>query len=232
MRWGFGPLLPTCLAKPANPSRALPFVFYLATVVQTPLMKEFSVQRVIGYVTSFCFLVAVVAAFSGVRAAEGTSPADKAPDPAPKIDRVGFPTGYREKFEVLRTKVDKEKLKVVTVYGNSKAASVTNLSQMPYPNGSVLVMETAEAEKDVLGKPVLNAQGGLSAGKVLGMHVMRRGAGFGEAYGDKRSGEWEYVEYKADGTYITPPEKSAACSACHIKAGEKRDFVYHGRFAE
>ena len=193
-------------------------------------MKEFLDLRVIGRLTSFA--VAIVAAVTVVRAAEGTSSADKTPEPAPKTDRVGFPTGYREKFEVLRTKVDKEKLKVVTVYGNSKAASVTNLSQMPYPNGSVLVMETAEAEKDVLGKPVLNAQGGLFAGKVLGMHVMRRGTGFGEAYAEKRSGEWEYVEYKADGTYITPPEKSAACSACHIKAGEKRDFVYHGRFAD
>jgi hypothetical protein len=167
-----------------------------------------------------------------VRGAEVNPTGDKAPDSAPKTDRVGFPTGYREKFEVLRTKVDKEKLKVVTVYGNAKAASITNLAQLPYPNGSVLVMETAEAEKDGEGKPVFNAQGGLSAGKVQGMHVMRRGAGFGEAYGEKRSGEWEYTEYKADGSYITPPEKSTACAACHIKAGEKRDYVYHGRFGE
>ena len=42
---------------------------------------------------------------------------------------------------------------------------------------------------------------------------MRREKGFGEAYGKNRTGEWEYVEYRADGTYITPPRKSFACAS-------------------
>jgi hypothetical protein len=67
---------------------------------------------------------------------------------------------------------------------------------------------------------------------VLGMHVMRREKDFGQAYGSKRSGEWEYVEYRADGSYITPPQKSASCAECHIKAGPEKDFVYNARFAE
>jgi hypothetical protein len=60
---------------------------------------------------------------------------------------------------------------------------------------------------------------------------MRREKGFGEAYRDKRSGEWEYVEYRADGSYLTPAAKSAACSACHVKAGPEKDFVFQGRLA-
>ncbi|HTI70199.1 MAG TPA: cytochrome P460 family protein [Candidatus Limnocylindria bacterium] len=159
-------------------------------------------------------------------------PAEKPADPAPKTDRVGFPTGYREKFQVLRTKIDKDNQKVVTVYGNTLAASVTNLAQVPYPYGSVLVMETSAAAVDSAGKPALDDKGALRPGAVQGMHVMRREKDFGQAYEAKRSGEWEYVEYKADGSYITRPEKSAACSACHIKAGEKKDFVYHGRFGD
>jgi hypothetical protein len=58
---------------------------------------------------------------------------------------------------------------------------------------------------------------------------MRRGEGFGEAYGASRSGEWEYAGYRMDGSYTTPPEKSAACAACHLKAGAERDFVYGGK---
>ena len=53
---------------------------------------------------------------------------------------------------------------------------------------------------------------------------------FGAAYATKRSGEWEFVEYRVDGSYITPPQKSATCAECHIKAGAEKDFVYKGRF--
>ena len=73
-------------------------------------------------------------------------------------------------------------------------------------------------------------QGNFRKDQVLGLHVMRREKGFGEAYGKNRTGEWEYVEYRADGSYITPPQKSSSCAECHVKAGRERDFVYRGRF--
>ena len=68
---------------------------------------------------------------------------EKAPLPAPTVDRVGFPKTYGEKYQVLRTVNKKEEQKVVTVYGNDLAASITNAAQLPYPYGSILVMETA-----------------------------------------------------------------------------------------
>lgn len=58
---------------------------------------------------------------------------------------------------------------------------------------------------------------------------MRREKDFGAAYGENRTAEWEYVEYRADGSHLTPPQKSAACAECHVKAGAQRDFVYRGR---
>lgn len=149
--------------------------------------------------------------------------------PAPATDRVSFPKGYQEKYQVLRVVNRKEEQKVVTVYGNNRAASVTNATQLPYPDGSILVMETASAAKDADGKPVVNAEGNFRKDKVLGLHVMRREPGFGEAYGKNRTAEWEYVEYQADGSYITPPQKSATCAECHVKAGAKKDFVYQAR---
>jgi chitinase len=144
--------------------------------------------------------------------------------PAPDEDRVGFPKDYATRFEVLRRVERLEKKQVVTVYGDERAASVRRAADLPYPYGSVIVMETAEARTGEGGKT--------SKGEVVGLHVMRREKGFGEAYGKNRTGEWEYVEYRADGSYITPPRKSFACAECHVKAGADRDYVYRGRLPE
>ena len=151
--------------------------------------------------------------------------------PAPAEDRVGFPKDYSSTYQVLRIVVREEGKKVVTVYGNGQAASVTNRAQLPYPYGSVLVMETASTLKGADGKPQIGSSGAWQKEKVLGLHVMRRAKDFGAAYASKRSGEWEFVEYRADGSHITPPQKSASCAECHIKAGAENDFVYKGRFS-
>jgi Cytochrome P460 len=156
-------------------------------------------------------LLATVARGAGTEGAGG-----------PSVDHVGFPKDYRATFKVLRTVVKKEEKKVVTIYGNAAAAGVTSATQRPYPYGSVIVMETAAADET---NPEAASQ------KVLGLHVMRREKGFGSDYGARRSGEWEYVEYAADGHFLTPPGKSAACSECHVKAGEAKDYVFKGRFA-
>jgi Cytochrome P460 len=153
-------------------------------------------------------------------------------NPAPAEDRVGFPKDYAKTYEVLRTVNRDEGKKLITIYGNAPAASVTNRVQLPYPYASVLVMETASTVTNTAGKPVNDANGASQKNKVLGLHVMRRGKNFGVAYASKRSGEWEFVEYRADGSYITPPQKSASCAECHIKAGAEKDFVYKARFAD
>lgn len=155
--------------------------------------------------------------------------AEKSSLPAPTIDRVGFPKGYLATFQVLRTVIRTNEQKVVTIYGNKAAASVTTAAQLPYPYGSVIVMETAKVLKDAQGKPVLDARGDLQKDKVAGLHVMRREKDFGQAYGQNRAGEWEFVEYTGDGGYITPPGKSGACSECHVKATARWDFVYRAR---
>ena len=156
-----------------------------------------------------------------------------ADDPsAAEEDRVGFPQDYLKRFEVLRTVEKPEKQQVVTVFGNERAASVRRFDELPYPYGSVIVMETASVIKDEQGKPRLNDNGHLRKGDVVGLHVMRREKGFGEAYGKNRTGEWEYVEYRANGTHLTPPKKSFPCAECHLKAGKERDFVYRGRLPE
>jgi len=151
--------------------------------------------------------------------------------PAPATDRVGLPKDYQRNFQVLRAFNKAEQQQVVTVFGNDRAASIKSISDVPYPYGSIIVMETSNALKDPHGKPLSDEKGIYRKDNVVGLHVMRREKNFGEAYAQNRTGEWEYVEYRADGTYITPPEKSFACAKCHVKAGPKRDFVYRGKFS-
>ena len=62
---------------------------------------------------------------------------------APTRDRVGFPNGYQQSYTVLRSFVKEKQQQLVTIYGNQLAASVTETRQLPYPYGSILVMETA-----------------------------------------------------------------------------------------
>jgi len=87
--------------------------------------------------------------------------AAEASNPAPTTDRVGFPKDYAKSYEVLRTVPREEGKKLVTVYGNRAAASVTNRTRLPYPNGSLLVMETAITVKDATGRSAKDPAGNL-----------------------------------------------------------------------
>lgn len=146
--------------------------------------------------------------------------------PAPKVDRVGFPKGYQSAFRQLRATDSADAKTIIVVYGNAPATSAKGGS---YAYGSVIVMETWSTLQDAQKNVLLDAAGHFRKDKVTGLHVMRKEHGFGEAYRENRTGEWEYVEYRPDGTYITPPAASAKCASCHVKAGDAKDFVYGGR---
>ena len=118
--------------------------------------------------------------------------------PRPGGERITFPGEYQDKYQVLRLVDREEKKQVVTVYGNDAAASIKNTEQLPYPYGSIIVMETSSALKDSHGKVVLDEKGRYRKDKVLGLHVMRKERGFGDGYHENRTGEWEYVEFQPD----------------------------------
>jgi hypothetical protein len=150
----------------------------------------------------------------------------QAADPA---DRVGFPADYRG-YAVLRTANITTQTRLGTVYGNGPAASIHDVATLPYPNGSVIVMEWATPQAAADGTPLTDAAGLWKKGPVVRIDVMRREAGFGAAYGDKRAGEWEFASYKPDGSPFEPKVDGATCAACHSKPGTARDFVFRGRF--
>ncbi|MBM3797294.1 MAG: hypothetical protein FJW31_25340 [Acidobacteria bacterium] len=149
---------------------------------------------------------------------------------APTVDRVGFPTNYEALFERLNTFDRSDNRTVRTIYGNGPAASV-KADTMNFPYGSVLVMESWRALQTAQGVPILGANGRFQKdpAAVPGLFVMRKERGFGEAFGANRNGEWEYVAYRPDGTYLNRPETTASCATCHLQAGALPDWTFRVR---
>jgi hypothetical protein len=145
---------------------------------------------------------------------------------APAADRVGFPKDYRTQYKVLGVTIRDQAPEVLTAYGNDKAASVSSREQLPFPDGSIILMEFSYALRDANNQIQRDANGAVLKGEVEHVDVMKRGKNFGATYGENRAGEWEFAGYKLDGTYATTPEASAQCAACHRRAGTENDFVY------
>lgn len=148
--------------------------------------------------------------------------------PAPTTDRVGFPEGYATQFARWFVYDRPDTKQVRTIYANDIADTVTEHTQNNYPYGSVLVMETWTALQDAQGNPVLDANGRYQKNPAATptIFVMKKDRGLGEAYGPNRTGEWEYVAYRPDGTYQTTPQNSAGCAICHRVANQAVDWVF------
>jgi len=148
----------------------------------------------------------------------------------PAKDRVGFPADYAVKFHSIRVANKTGQTLLGTIYANEKAASIKETADLPYPNGSIIVMEWAQPLKDENGTLQLDADGLWRKGDIVRVDVMRREKGYGEAYGERRSGEWEFASYRPDGSLLQPIETAVSCAECHRTASADRDFVFRGRF--
>lgn len=183
-----------------------------------------------------CKAICVIGAVLLGHAASSEAPTEKSANGSlassgPTTDRVGFPKDYQTRFKVLGVIIKEQALRVSTVYGNEQAATVTGRDKLPYPEGSIILVEFSDALKDANNQVVRDANGALQRGAVEHIDVMKRGKGFGEAYGENRTGEWEFAGYRLDGSYTTTPEKSVQCAACHRTAGPENDFVFRMRAA-
>ncbi len=154
---------------------------------------------------------------------------ETAKETKPNPERVPFPKDYQNFFQEIRASNKTAQTQLGTIYANAPAASVKELVKLPYPDGSVIVMEWAEPVKDAKGELLLDANGNWRKGPVVRVDVMRREKGFGVEYGDKRAGEWEFASYRPDGSLLPSAQSPSACAACHVKAAE-RDYVFRGRF--
>lgn len=140
-------------------------------------------------------------------------------------DRVGFPENFREGFRRFYTFDRFDAGLISRVCANEIAARVGPGEAYPY--GSILLSEAWRPVRDSDGEFVLDEGGRLMPGVLTGVFVMRKEEGLGGGYGADRSGEWEYVAFRPDGTYLTTPEASASCAACHnVGIGAGHDFVF------
>jgi len=161
---------------------------------------------------------------AGISAPTGVSDAASAVPVAPDVDRVGFPEGYQETFSIFYEFDRIENKSARVIYANEAAASAQ--AGQPYPYGSILVMEVYRTEQDDEGNVLLDENGRFLRGDLFGLFLMRKEPGFGVKYGDLRNGEWEYVAYRPDGSVLVPPEGTQGCAACHLEAGQVKDWVF------
>lgn len=146
--------------------------------------------------------------------------------PAPTVDRVGFPSGYQS-WQLLYTFDRPDNPQVRIVYGNANAAQVTRATSHNLPYGSILVMEIWPALRNTAGAVALDENGRQQKDPAATpqIFVSRKEIGFGADYGPNRTGEWEYVAYRPDGTYITAPANSFTCAQCHLTMGPEADWT-------
>jgi plastocyanin len=152
------------------------------------------------------------------------APPTATPGPAPTEDRVGFPENYAQDFKLMYVmdRVDNSQVRIIC--GNDLA--VATEEGEPFAYGSALVMETWRTKRDASGAVIKDENGRFIRESLSGIFVMRKEEGFGEAYQEQRSGEWEYVAYRPDGEFLTPPERTNPCAACHVQATEAQDWVF------
>jgi plastocyanin len=139
--------------------------------------------------------------------------------PAPTEDRVGFPTGYKDTYTLFYVFDNYQNRQIRKVYGNSIAASVSPGETFNFPYGSIILFESWTIQQDTSGEPVLDDNARFIPVNLTTLFVMRKEKGFGVDYKELRNGEWEYVAYRPDGTYSTPPSGTGSCALCHLTGG-------------
>ena len=90
----------------------------------------------------------------------------------PTADRVGFPKDYRTQFKVLGVTVRDMAPEVLTAYANEQAASVSSRAELPFPEGSIIVMEFSYARRDANNQIQRDANGVVLKGEIEHVDVM------------------------------------------------------------
>jgi plastocyanin len=141
--------------------------------------------------------------------------------PAPTEDHVGFPEGYQDTYKLFFVFDNYQNRQIRAVYGNPTAASVhpKQLRPFKYPYGSILLFESYTVLEDDTGEPLLDENGRFIPNELTTLFVMRKERDFGADYQYLRNGEWEYVAYRPDRTYATPPSETGSCALCHLTGG-------------
>lgn len=179
---------------------------------------------VLALFSGLAFAVAVQIMGTITRVEAESAQSQQPPLNAPTMDRVGLPEGYQTDYQVLYVFDRADNRSQRWVYANDLAASAR--PGEPFPYGSIIAMEVYRAILDERNNVLLDENGRYQSGDLTGIFVMRKEPGFGVDYGPIRNGEWEYVAYRADGSHLTPPERTQSCATCHLDSGGTRDWTW------
>jgi hypothetical protein len=97
---------------------------------------------------------------------------------------------------------------------------------LPFPNGTMFVMEIYGARPHADGAPAFDPSGRLVKGALQKLYVMAKDAGWGEGVerAALRNGDWVYSAFLPDGE--TPADDDlAACRGCHRPLA-RQDYVH------
>ncbi|MBI3695117.1 MAG: cytochrome P460 family protein [Acidobacteria bacterium] len=144
--------------------------------------------------------------------------------PAPLVDRIGFPEGYQDLYQLLQVFDRPDTAQIRVIYGNDIAASFQP-GDPSYAYGSILVFEQWSSKRDAQNNILFDDEGHFVRDQLTTVFVMRKERGFGTAYKEFRNGEWEYVSYRPDRTYQSAPSNTNGCASCHMQA-KTTDFVF------
>ena len=97
---------------------------------------------------------------------------------------------------------------------------------LPFPNGTIFVMEIYATRPHADGAPAFDPSGRLVKGPLQKLYVMAKGEGWGDGVEEPRlrNGDWVYSAFLPDGKTPTTDELSA-CRGCHLPLA-KQDFVH------
>ncbi|MBI1873254.1 MAG: cytochrome P460 family protein [Acidobacteria bacterium] len=136
--------------------------------------------------------------------------------PAPTVNRVAFPFGYRDTFKLFYVFDNYQNRQIRAVYANGIAASVGPGAVSNYPYGSVFLFESYSVRQDASGEPLLDDNGRFIPNTLTTIFVMEKQRGFGVDYKEIRNGEWEYAQYNPNGSLGTPASNTGSCALCHL----------------
>ena len=143
-------------------------------------------------------------------------------------DRIAFPQGF-EKSYTLYGVIDRPDRKQVRFFYVDRASLKAAKYGQPMPDGTTLVMAFKKATVDANGEPVLDKNGRMIPdGDFTSVAVQKKGKGWGADHTEKQqNGDWEYAEFKPDGSRNTEVKSFDACFGCHsARAKPAQDYTF------
>lgn len=136
-------------------------------------------------------------------------------------EKIVFPEYTKH---VLYHNLDRPDVKQVRdIYINPEALKPARDGQ-PLAPGTVLTIVVFKAKLDAQGTPVKDDTGRFIKGELDHINVMEKRQGWGTEYPDDiRNGEWEYANFRADGSLVKRDYKP--CFGCH-KPMANTDYVF------